>query len=345
LSIRINEIIAFCQQLANLIKAGIPLITALTALAAQEENPKFKTIINSVLKDIEEGLPLSEAFGKFPQVFSHFFIGMLYAGEQGAGLSMVLDRIANQIEKENDLKTKIKRVFTYPMIVSILCAIVITFLIVFVTPIFAGVYTKLGVTLPIPTKILLAISYITRKFWWLIIILISLVSAAYYYIKRTEVGKDGLSWLKINFPIFGPFIRKVYIGKFLRLFSDLLICNVPLTDALFITNKVINNRLISNMINNINNSIQAGGTITAALIESNIFSQVVIQMAYAGEETNSLGPMFEICANNMNTTIEDSAKKIITLLEPILTIAIAGIVAFIALAIYLPMFDIMSQMS
>jgi type IV pilus assembly protein PilC len=345
LSIRNEELVAFTQQFANVINAGIPLSRSLAALEQQEENKELRSIINQVRLDVEGGMILSEAFRRHPKTFSSFFVSMICAGEQGGGLSNVLNRIAEHLEKEESLKSKIKGVFTYPMVVGIFCILIIAFLVVVVAPVFAKVYSQLRVSLPLPTKLLLAISVFARKYWWIAGATTALLYAGYRRLKKKAITREFLDWLIMNFPILGKVFRKIAVARFVRAFGDMLACNVPLTDSLDIADKVAGNHEISNVTDKIRASVQTGGTLTSALSRNDIFPPIVVQMAYAGEESGTLGAILGKCAETLEQDIESSTRRMMVLLEPSLTLILAGIVGFIALAIYLPMFDLMRLVS
>lgn len=345
MSIRNDELVAFVQQFANMINAGIPLSSALLAQEQQEENKELRKVIGKVRVDVEGGTILSEALAKHPQVFSRFFVSMVYAGEQGAGLPKVLNRIADHLEKEEILRSKVKGVFTYPIVVGILAILIVLFLIVVVAPVFANVYRQLRISLPWPTQVLLAISLFGREYWWVTAALAAILFISYRRLKKGKIGQEMLDWLIMNFPVLGKVIRKVAVARFARTLGDMLVCKVPLVDSLNITDKVVGNREISAAISEIRSKVETGGTVSEVLSRSNVFPPVVIQMTYAGEEGGQLGEMLEKCADNLDRDVEYSAKRMIVILEPSLTLILAGVVAFIALAIYLPMFDLVRLVS
>lgn len=341
MSIQNDELVAFTQQLSNMIAAGIPLSNTLVALEKQEENKELRGVIYTVRVAVEGGAVLSEALWKHPKIFSNFFISMIYAGEQGAGLANVLNRVAEHLEKEASLRQKVKGVFMYPMVMGIAAVVILSFLVFVIAPIFANVYTQLRVDLPLPTQLLLGISSMFRKFWWLIAGVVMVVYMSYHRLKKNKIGREFLERIIIHFPIFGKVRRKVAVARFVRTFSDMLICKVPLIEALTITDKVVGNSEISMVIETIRNAVTSGGKISESLaIYSTIFPPVVVQMTYAGEESGTVGEILGKCADNLDRDVEFSSKRMLNILEPSLTVILAGVVGFIALAIYLPMFDL-----
>jgi type IV pilus assembly protein PilC len=328
-----------------MIGAGIPLSNSLLALEKQEENKELRKVIGAVRVDVEGGTLFSEAVSKHPKVFSKFFVSMIYAGEQGAGLAKVLLRVADHLEKEESLRARVKGVFTYPIVVGILALLIVIFLIVVVAPVFAEVYRQLRISLPLPTRFLLAISIFLRRYWWVTAGLALALYLSYRRLQKEKIGKELLDWLIMNFPLLGKVIRKVAVARFVRTFADMLACAVPIIEALDITDKVVDHREISKAIGEIKSSVQSGGTLTSALSRGDIFPPVVVQMAYAGEESGSLAEMFKKCADNLDRDVEFSSKRLLAVLEPSLTLILAGVVGFIALAIYLPMFDLVNLVS
>lgn len=345
MSIRNDELVAFTQQFANMINAGIPLSNTLLALEKQEENKELRKVIGAVRLDVEGGAVLSESFGKHPKVFSKFFVSMIYAGEQGAGLSKVLNRVAEHLEKEESLRQKVKGVFIYPIVVGIFAMLILFFLVLVVAPIFANVYHQLRASLPLPTQLLLAVSVFFTKYWWITAGFASALFVGSRRLKKSKIGLELIDRMIMNFPILGKVIRKVAVARFVRTFGDMLVCKVPLIESLSITDKVVENREISIAIEKIRSSVQTGGRISESISFSEIFPPVVVQMSYAGEEGGNLGEMLEKCADSLDRDVEFSSKRMLAVIEPSLTMILAGVVAFIALAIYLPMFDLVGMVS
>lgn len=345
MSIRNEEIVAFTQQFASMINAGISLTNSLRALEQQKDNKELQKVIGEVRRAVEGGTNLSEAFAKHPKVFPQFFVSMVYAGEQGAGLPKVLLRIADHLEKEENLRSKVKGVFTYPIVVGVLAILIITFLIVAVAPVFADVYKQLRIALPWPTQLLLAISFFARKYWLVTAVIFGALYFYYRRLRKSKIGQEILDWLIMSFPLLGKVTRKVAVARFVRTLGEMLVCKVPLLEALNIADKVVDSHMISKVVKKMRSSVQTGGTITQALSGNDVFPPVVLQMTYAGEQGGRLGEMLEKCADNLDRDVEFSAKRMIVILEPSLTLILAGVVGFIALAIYLPMFDLMNLVS
>ncbi|MBT3261805.1 type II secretion system F family protein [bacterium] len=345
MSIPKENALVFSQQLANLIKVGISLTKALQALETQEQNKEFKAIIKQVYLDVEGGSIFSEALAKYPQVFSRFYVNMIYAGEQGAGFALVLDYISSYLEKELYLKTKIKSVYMYPLVVGVLCFIIVAFLVMVVAPVFVKVYQQLGVALPMPTRIVLGLSQVIQQYWWLIAAFFGATYFGLRYLKKQVLGQKILGWLQFHLPVFGEFNRQIAVANFVRTLATMLVCHVHLNKAFTIMQKIVKSRPILKVLDDCIRTVQGGGRLSDVLAKSRIFPPVLAQITYAGEESGALGKLLDKYAQSLDQDVEYKAKKVIILIEPTLTILLAGIVGFIALAIYLPMFDLIKLVS
>jgi len=341
--IRHKDVVDFIQQLSFMIEEGLPLVKSLEALAEQEKHPLMKDLIYQVLTDLESGMSFSEACKVHESVLSEFFVSMVMASEQGVGLPEVLRRISIHMEKESELRGKVKQVFTYPVVVGGFCLLIVTFLIVFIAPVFAKVYSQMGVMLPLPTQVLLDISVIVRGYWMMILGSFGAVSFALSRKKSKEYRKRLFHSILRKIPLLGSVSRKVAIAKFIRTFSSMLVCHVSVLDSLDVSDRVVNHPEISKVVHDMRIKIEGGISVTEAIRESNIFSPMIIQMVNVGEQSGNIGELLEKCANALETEVEQLAKKAIVIIEPTLTLGVAIIVGFIAMAIYLPMFDMMGH--
>lgn len=322
-----------------MVDAGIPVVRAISALEGQGNTKDFQKLMHTLKKDIETGCPLSVAFARHGSVFSPFYISILYASEQGVSLAEALRRIVVQLEQEAQIRAKLKQVFTYPMVMGGFCLLIVSFIILFIAPVFAKVYGQMGVALPLPTQILMGISAGVRGYWHVG----SLVIGGGVFFLRKKVTPDHISKLILMLPVLGPLAQKVAVARFIRTFSTMMSCHVPLLTALDVTQKVVANVQITHVIQHIRSNVQTGKTISDALKQSGLFSPVIIQMAYVGEESGRMGPLLEKCATTIEAEVDASSKKTMALLEPIMTVGMASVIGFIAMAIYMPMFDIMGH--
>lgn len=339
------DLAIFSHQFSVMISSGVPLIRVLNALAEETTNRRFRTIINKIRFDVENGQSLSSAFLKHPKVFSNLFISLIKTGEAGGVLHTVLNRLADYFEKEEDLRRKVIASFSYPVIVSIVAFGVVSFLLIFIVPVFRSVYKNLKIGLPGPTIALIGLSNIFVKFWWLILLLIGLI----YYILRiygqNKIFALTLDKIKLKLPIFGQLNQKVAISRFVRTLSTLIGSGLSLNPSLTIVKEVVGNRAVVAAIESIQNQINQGRQISDCLRAEEFFPPIVKQMISVGEESGNLGAMLDKCADFLDEDIDTLIKSLVVKLEPILTLFLAGLVGFIALAIYLPMFDLIRQIT
>lgn len=337
------DVVGMTQQLAFMIEEGLTLTKALHTLHAQETNAKLKHLIQDIITQVESGVPFSEACNTHVDTLNQFFVSMMHAGEQGMGLPTVLRRVATHLEKENEQRKKLKQVFTYPIVICSFCGIIISCLIIFIIPVFAKVYTQLGASLPLPTQLLIAISHFVRTQWLLLLMGISAISLGLMHPKSQVLRKKAQHKLLMAIPLLGEVSRKASICKFIRTFSSLLVCHVLISDALSITEHIVSDSEISKKTNQIKEKIESGKSITQTMKESQLFSPMIIQMINVGEEGGNVGELLEKCATALEHDVDAVAKKALIIIEPTLTLGVAVIVGFIALAIYLPMFDMMGH--
>ncbi|MEK9657370.1 MAG: type II secretion system F family protein [bacterium] len=338
-----NDVVNFTQQLAFMIEEGLSLTKSLHTLHQQETQPKFKRLIFDIITQVELGIPFSEACQAHLDTLSQFFVSMMKAGEEGMGLPEVLRRVATHLEKENEQRKKIKQVFTYPIVICSFCGIIVSCLVIFIIPVFAKVYMQLGANLPIPTQILIKTSDIIRTQWIVILGVGVLAFLVFSHPKSTQFRKKIGHKLLMSLPILGQVSRKAAISKFVRTFSSLLVCHVLISDALSITEDIVADPEISQKTKRIKEKIESGDSITKTMKDSHLFSPMIIQMVNVGEEGGNMGELLEKCAIALESEVDNMAKKALVIIEPTLTLGVAVIVGFIALAIYLPMFDMMGH--
>lgn len=339
------DLAIFSHQFSVMISSGIPLIRALKALAEETNNKRFRTIINKIRFDVENGVSLSDALLKHPKIFSNFFISLIKTGEAAGILPAVLNKLADYLEKQEDLRRKVVSSFAYPVIVSVVAAAVVSFLLIFIVPVFRSVYKTLKINLPGPTIILITLSNIFVKFWWLIILLIGIIYYVFSRLSHAKVFGLMIDKLKLQLPLFGQLNRKVSVSRFVRTLSTLIASGVALNQSLNIAKEIVNNRVIVNTIELIQKDINQGASLADSLKIQSIFPPMVVQMISAGEESGKLEMMLDKCADFLDEDIDTLIKSLVVKLEPTLTFALAVLVGFIALAIYLPMFDLIRQIS
>jgi len=339
------ELAIFSHQFAVMISSGIPLVRALKALADETDNRKFRTIIDKVRFDVENGTSLSQAFSKNPKVFSNLFISLIKTGEAAGALPAVLNRLANCLEKDEDLRRKVASSFAYPLIVGIMAIVAVSFLLIAVVPVFSSVYKSLKINLPGPTIALIGLSSILVKFWWLILLFIGLIFYILRIAKHNEIFGLTLDRLKLRLPIFGQLNRKVSVSRFVRTLSTLIGSGLTLNPSLTITKEAVGNRAIAKTIESMQNEINQGKSLSDSLRQAQYFPAIAVQMISVGEESGNLNALLDKCADFLDEDIDILIKNLVVKLEPTLTFFLAVLVGFIALAIYLPMFDLMHQIA
>jgi type IV pilus assembly protein PilC len=338
-----QDLAIFSHQFAIMISSGIPLIRALQALAEESTNKKLSSIIEKVRFDVENGTSLSEALIKHPTVFSDFFVTSVKSGEAAGILPAVLNRLASHLEKEEELKRKVSSGFAYPAIVGFVAMGVVAFMLVFIVPVFKNVYKALKINLPGPTITLIAVSNIFIKFWWVILLLIGFSFYASRVIKQNKELGLIFDRFKLRIPVFGQLNRKVSVSRFVRTLSTMMASGLSLNSSLNIVKDIVGNRVISNSVETIQKEINQGKQISDALKSQGIYPSIVIQMISVGEESGNLNPLLDKAANFLDEDIDTIIKNLVVKLEPTLTLLLAALIGFIALAIYLPMFDLIHQ--
>ncbi|MBI5237561.1 MAG: type II secretion system F family protein [Deltaproteobacteria bacterium] len=336
-----QDLILFSRQLATLFAAGVPLTRSLFTLESQMRNAMFVSVIKAVREDVEGGSTFSAALSKHPKVFPELYSNMVVAGEAGGILDSVLDRLAFMLEKNAENRAKVKAATLYPKIVvaAILAAVVI--IMKFVIPKFAQLYASFKVELPLPTRILIRLSGYFSSYWYLMLIaVVALVAGARAYIS-TERGRYQWDRLSIRFPIFGPLLLKSIMSRFSRVLGALYKSGLPILQCLDIVSRAVENKVITAEVKAIEAEVRAGKSISEPMSKSRNIEPMVTQMVRVGEETGNLDDMLEKVAQYYDQEVDTSIRNLTTTLEPILLGFIFAMVLFLALAIFLPMWDIL----
>jgi len=338
-AISTEDIIIFNIQLANMINAGLNLLTSLKILENQIENRKLKDIIGDVSRNIEAGSSFSEALAKHPAVFSKLFASMVKAGEASGNLALVLERHAQFSEQQEELRQKIKGALFYPEILFSAGILVIIFIVTYVMPNFVVIFQKAGVRLPLPTQILYGLGLILKRFWYIIILSIILIIVGLKSYERKESNRLKIDRFKLNLSIIGPLFRKVSISRFARTLATLVASGVPILESLDIAKEVMNNEVISQVIAKARQAVEEGESLSSSLKISEEFPADSVQMIAVAEETGNLPLMLNKIADFYERALSYQIKKLTALLEPILLAIMGAIVAFIMASLMLPIFD------
>jgi len=336
-----NDVIVFTRQLATMCGAGVAFFNALGLIAEETQNLKMREIIKDLQTQIGGGCSMRDACARHPDIFSEFFIGMIESAETGGKLNSVLDQVADHLEKQAELKQKIIQAFAYPVIVVVLCILVVSFLVLFIVPVFADAYKKLGVALPGPTQALIGMSNFMRDYWWALFGGLAAVVIFWIKFRKTEKAAQMMGRLKEKAPIFGPLNRKIAVCRFLKNFAIMMGSGIPIQQSVTIAEGIAKSPVIDRAAALIKDGVNAGKSLLEPLRESGAFPPMVTGMAAAGESSGAMPEMFAKSAEYLEKDIERSLKKMLVKLEPIMTVGLAAIVGFILLAVYLPMFDVM----
>jgi len=335
-----QEIILFAQQLSAMLKSGLSITIALASIAEQVKSESLKKAIAGILQDIKSGGSFSEALSKHPRIFNELFVSMIKVGETAGILDQVLDRLALLNTQEFEMRTRIRSAMTYPIILVGVSIIVVSFLLVAIIPKFVTIFETYEARLPLPTQILLGISGLIRHLWYIILILL-LASGLWLrrYIK-TEKGRYHLDAFLLRAPLLGEFYLKVIVSRFSRTLGALVKSGVPILEALSVTEKTVTNVVVSGIVQNIRSAITEGQSLTEPFKASGIFPQMMIQMISLGEKSGRLDQMLTEVASYYDREVEHITKNITVALEPMLLLVMGTIVAFIALSVLLPIFNL-----
>ncbi len=335
-----QDMIIFSRQLATLINAGLPFITSFDALVEQTENPKLKKVITQVRRDVEGGMAFSDALARHPKVFSDMYVNMIRAGETGGVLDEILERLARLAEHEAETRARIKAATRYPKIV--ISALVVAFgvLMTFVVPKFAALYSNFKVELPLPTKILIGMNTFFHQYWHVTLVLIlAAIFGSRWYI-NTEAGRLWWDGFKMRMPVFGPIFRKTALSRFARIFGTLTRSGLPILQTLEIVSKTVGNVVIARVVENIRESARQGRGIVQPMRVSKTFPPIVIQMVAIGEQTGQMEEMLMKVSDYYDMEVEYSLRNLSASLEPILLVGIGGLVLLMALAIFMPWWNL-----
>jgi type IV pilus assembly protein PilC len=339
-----SDVAAFAYKFAGMYSAGLPILRCLDTLEEQADNPAFKGILTEVKEDVGSGSSLKTAFAKHKGIFSDFFLGMVEAGELGGKLGETLEMSASYLEKQVALRQKIKTAFAYPVMVTVMCLVVVTFLLAFVIPVFTKLYAQVHAPMPGPTLILVGASAFIRHWWWAIIIVIGISVLIVKKLFANPLFKVRWDNLKLNMPVFGQLNRMLVSSHFMRTFSMLAKVDVQIIKALDMATLVAHNHRMTEIAAEMKQSIQAGAQMSESLKKYDIFPPVIIQMATSGEEVGMLPDMLYKGVEILDKDIERLINSLLAKLEPILTLTMGAIVGLILMGAYLPMFDYMGHL-
>jgi type IV pilus assembly protein PilC len=343
--VKAKNLAVFTRQFSVMIDAGLPLVQCLEILGTQEEDKNFATVILQTRGDVEAGMSLADAMRKHPKTFDPLFTNMIAAGEAGGILDTILKRLATYIEKAVKLQGQVKSAMVYPVAVICIAGIVVGVILWKVIPTFASLFQGLGAQLPLPTRIVIALSDNLVKFFPLLII--AFVAGGYFFRQyyATEKGRRVVDAAVLKAPILGLIMRKIAVARFCRTLSTLISSGVPILDGLEITAKTSGNAIVEDGIMTTRKSIERGETISVPLKETAVFPPMVTQMIGVGEATGALDTMLAKIADFYEEEVDTAVAGLLTLLEPIMIAILGGVVGGIVIAMYLPIFDLISKLT
>lgn len=334
----LKEVVGFTNQLAVMIKAGISIRAALEGISEQTEHPKFKTMLISIKKDVESGKPFSEALTKYKTTFSPLYINMVKASELSGSFGQMLDRICEYLNSQLETRSMVIGAMVYPTVIAVMAMGTTCFLLVFVVPQFVGIFQGKEHLLPLPTKCLLALSHFMQSFWYLILLAAGAGIWAFLTIIRTDWGRLWWDKVKLTVPIFKRMFRALYITRSLHTMGELVNAGVPMLDTLAITADISGNTLYRRMWRAVYASVKQGKKIAHPLQKSALLPRAVVQMISAGEESGKLGETLDSVSKFYHKELKSTIKAVTSLIEPLMIIAMGGVVGFIAMSIILPIF-------
>jgi type IV pilus assembly protein PilC len=336
-----TDLAVMTRQLATMVQSGMTILRALYVLEAQTENKQLQEAIVSVRKDVEAGLPLSDALERHPKIFDPLFVNMTRAGETGGMLDESLIRVADQLEKADSLRRQVKSAMTYPAVVITFAGAVLLALVAFLVPVFIGVFKQFGGGLPPITKITVMFSQALTGYWYVMFGCAFATVWGFRKWKKSEWGRPQWDRFRLRVPMkIGDIVQKVALARWSRTLSALVSAGVPLLHALDITGKTAGNHVIEQAMAGVIESVKSGGTIADPLKESSVFPAMVSHMVSVGEETGSLDTMLSKIADFYEDQVDAAVKSLTSILEPVMIVIVGGIVGFIVISMYLPLFKV-----
>jgi type IV pilus assembly protein PilC len=340
--VSLKDVAVFSRQLATMLDSGLSILRSLMILAEQTESKALAAVIEEMKADIEQGLSLSQAVAKHPDVFPPVYLAMVRAGETGGLLDDVMLRLATTLEKQLELRGKIKSAMTYPIAVAAIVVLILGAMLLFVVPMFESMYHDLNGTLPLPTRILISISDLLTRIWWLIGL--GAVGATVLFRRwvATPEGRLAFDRFKLRLAVFGPLMRKTALARFARTLASLVRSGVPIMQSLEIVGETAGNAVVANAVTNARERVQLGEAVSQSLTGEDVFPPMVVQMIAVGEETGSIDSMLEKIADFYDREVEATVNSLTSLIEPLLMVFMGASVGGMVVALYMPMFQVIN---
>src|SRR3954471_17598729 len=343
--VKAQELTIATRQLSTMVSSGMSLLRALYVIEEQTKSDKLREALTQVRKDVEAGISLSDALRKHPDIFNDLYVAMVEAGELGGILESTLQRVADQLEKDDSLRRQVKSAMMYPALIGGFALTVLLALVTFLVPVFEKIFKDFGGELPTITKFTVMLSHFVTGQWYIGIALVVGIVMGFKKWKATEKGREQWDRFKLRVPFkIGDIVQKVALARFSRTYSALIAAGVPMLQAIEITGRTAGNKVVEKAMQEVRASVKAGGTIAAPMRnEPAAFPSMVTQMVAVGEETGALETMLAKVADFYEDEVAAALKELTSILEPLMIIIVGGIVGFIVISMYMPMFKVYDQ--
>jgi type IV pilus assembly protein PilC len=342
--VKLRELAIMTRQLSTMISSGMTILRALHVLENQTQGDLLRDTLVSVRKDVEAGLPLSDAMERHPKVFGPLFVSMIRSGETGGVLEDSLLRIADQLEKEDALHRQVRAAMIYPAVVTGFAVTVMLALVAFIVPVFANIFKDFGGELPALTRFTVGMSHLVTQRWYMCFLFVGAATWSFLAWKKSAWGRPQWDRFRLRLPLkIGDTVQKIALARWSRTFSALIGSGVPILQAIDITGQTAGNAMVEKAMVGVTESVKRGGTIAAPLKDVPVFPAMVVDMIAVGEETGALDTMLAKVADFYETEVDAAVKAITSILEPVMIIVVGGMVGFIVISMYLPLFKVYDQ--
>jgi len=338
--VKLTDLVVMCRQLATLVRAGLPIIETLATLRAQVEHKTLSEALGQIQADVMSGSPLAAAMAKHPTVFNKLCVALVAAGEAGGLLDKTLDIMADMLDKEATIQQQVKAAMAYPKLVVVACIGVIIFMLVFIVPVFGKVYTQFNAQLPPVTQLLVVMSDFFTKYWWMAIALAFGLRKAFQAFRKTKTGTRWFDTIALKVPILGDVMRKISIQRFAQTFAGSTRSGIPILNALAICADTSGNVIIHEAVMKVATQVSEGAPLAPSLDETGQFPPMVTRMIAAGEKSGNLDEMLDEIATFYGRDVDYAITKMTKLIEPLMTMLVGGIVLFVLMALYMPVFNL-----
>ena len=340
--VALKDVAVISRQLATMIGSGLSILRSLAILVEQTESRALAKVIGEMKLDIERGLSLSQAVARHPDVFPEIYLAMVRAGESGGTLDDVMARLATTLEKQIELRGKIKSAMTYPIAIAGIVVLILTAMLMFVVPMFESMYADLGGTLPVPTRVLIQGSRVLTRTWWLLGLLIAGGFVAFRRWIATPPGRLAFDRFKLWLPVFGVLIRKTSVARFARTLASLVRSGVPIMESMEIVGGTAGNAVLTDAVGRARERVRLGESVSESLMGADVFPPMVVQMIAVGEETGTIDSMLDKVADFYDSEVEATVNALTSLIEPLLMVFMGVSVGGMVVSLYMPMFKVIS---